>query len=99
MYSSEENSGTGTLTNRGGFQKKLHPKSDFLPQIAPITSSHFLTFLSGNLKITLDYRAKKSNKSKKLSALYAQFEEMLSFWAFITPNCACNGTFSNGLHV
>ena len=40
-------------------QKK---KNQYVPQIAPIISGNFLTFLPDNLKNTLDYQSKKSKR-------------------------------------
>ena len=50
-------------------------KSQYVPQIAPIISSTFLTFLHDILKNTLNHRSKKPQKSKKYSVLESQFEE------------------------
>ena len=41
---------------------KCPPKVISLPQIAPEMSSHFLTFMTDNLRNILHYRAKKSKK-------------------------------------
>ena len=56
------------------------PQSQYAPPIAPIISSIFWTFPPDNLKITLDYRSKKS---KKCFVLWQQFEEKLFFWHFL----------------
>ena len=56
------------LQNCQVLEKKI-PKVNFFPQIAHIISSTFLTFLPKNLKNTIDYREKKSKKSKNCPVL------------------------------
>ena len=64
---------------RKSLTSPLPPKIQYIPQIAPILSRIFLTFLPDNLKNTPDHRSKKS---KKCPVLYSQFEENLLFGHF-----------------
>ena len=69
--------------------------NQYVPKIFPIVSSNFFPFLPDNLYITLDYRSKKSKELCVMVAILGK----LTFWAFFTPNCCYNGTFSKGLKV
>ena len=62
------------------------PKSQYVPQIAPIISSNFVDFLRDNLKNTP--RRLSVKKVKKVPSVIVAIWGKLTFWAFFTSNCS-----------
>ena len=69
------------------------PKSEQVPQIAPIIPRTFLNFCPIILKTHKDI----GQKIRKSALRYRRNLRTFDFLAFFTSNCSYNGTFAKGL--